>query len=98
MVEIKLIGTNGTPEYAAAQTLKELFERDIDPKTKCTILIASGVTCFGQETKDIDIVVLGYFETGFARRIRSKAKRHGNGEPEESAYRCTAPSGPPPIY
>ena len=87
MINVKIVGTPETPEYTAAETLKAIFERDTKPQEQGSILIASGVTCFGQEVKDIDLVVFGHLRGGFARKLWSRAKRGNSKELEDAAYR-----------
>ena len=77
MVDIKIIGKNKTPEYDAAESLASLFESSLPPYQRGAILIAAGFTCFGEKTKDIDLVVVGQFEKGFPSNVilaGSKAK------------------------
>lgn len=87
MIGVKIIGTPGTPEYEAAETLKAIFERDTTAREHGSILIASGVTCFGQATKDIDLVVFGHTKGAFARQLWTKARLRGNDELDDADYR-----------
>jgi AAA domain len=64
MVGIKVIGQPNTAEHEAGEALKAIFEAWLRPHQKGCILIASGFTCFGERTKDIDLVVVGQFENG----------------------------------
>ncbi len=77
---IKIKGQADTDEYKAALSLKELFQNSIQ-KDQYTgeeidgeIIIVSNVTLFGQEVKDIDIVVFANFGTGFKRRLKFRPK------------------------
>jgi len=72
-LNIKIKGNQNTEEYKDALALKEIFKRDIPEGVNGDILIISNVTLFGQETKDIDIIVLGNFEK-FNLLLNSKAK------------------------
>lgn len=56
-VNIILKGQQDTDEYKAGLKLKNIFEKFIPQKVEGDILIVSNVTLFGQEIKDIDIVV-----------------------------------------
>jgi hypothetical protein len=87
MIKVKIVGTPETPEYTAAETLKAILERDTKPQEQGSILIASGVTCFGQEVKDIDLVVFGHLKGGFARKLWSKARKLNSKELEDAEYR-----------
>jgi hypothetical protein len=72
-VKIRIKGTQGTNEYQDALKLKELFEGSIDiNSTNGEILIVSNATLFGQETKDIDLIVIGTFEK-YRCRVKTKA-------------------------
>ena len=73
-VSIRIKGSNETNEYKDALVLKQIFEAEFqDGKTNGEILIISNATLFGQEVKDVDIIVLGNFEK-YSCKIRSKAK------------------------
>ncbi|MBD1880741.1 AAA family ATPase [Coleofasciculus sp. FACHB-T130] len=67
-------GNPGSNEYQAAKTLKAIFERDIEPSRNGRILIAPNLTLYGQETKDIDIMVFNQFST-FPCTLNSKGKQ-----------------------
>jgi hypothetical protein len=69
MVDIKIIGKSKTPEYDAAESLARLFESSMPSYQRGAILIAAGFTCFGEKTKDIDLVVVGQFERGFPSNV-----------------------------
>ena len=73
-VKIRVKGDKETNEYKDALVLKEIFEKEFDNKdTNGEILIISGATLFGQEIKDIDLIVLGNFEN-YNCRVKSKAE------------------------
>jgi len=58
-VEIKLIGPVDTDEYKDALLLKTIFEEQLGIKTTGNILIINSATLFGQQIKDIDLIVIG---------------------------------------
>lgn len=69
-----------TSESSAALQLKDLFEKEFAAFNKYAsgeILIISNVTLFGQETKDIDIIVVGKLQN-FKTQINSIAKDKNN--------------------
>lgn len=82
MIDVKIVGNLDIPEYKAAQALKQIIERDMKPRERGSVLIVVGATCFGQEVKDVDLVVFGRL-SGFARELWTKAKR-GNIELEQA--------------
>lgn len=63
----------GSSEYKAAEYLRELFLREFSIHEEGRILIAPKVTCFGQDPKDIDIVVFAEFKS-VARKVWTKAE------------------------
>jgi hypothetical protein len=70
-LDVKIIGQIETPEYNAGLQLKKMFQEEIPETTESGhILIATNVTLFGQEVKDIDIVVLGKFGKGFYKNLK----------------------------
>ena len=71
VIETKSYADNSR-ERNAAQQLKERFAEELKyTGAKGKILIASSVQLFGQEVRDIDLVVLGSL-SGFKQRINSK--------------------------
>jgi hypothetical protein len=67
-------------ETMAANQLKKQLEKElsgISQFTKGEILIISNITLFGQETKDIDIVMIGILQN-FKLQINSNAKDKNN--------------------
>lgn len=74
-MEITILGNKNGPEYEAAVQLAEIIKRDIQKGENGRIIIAVGVTCFGQKVKDIDLVVVGQLEQGFKRQISSRAMK-----------------------
>lgn len=76
MIKIEIIATEdkkNSPEYKGAEYLKEMFERDFKPIENGRIIILPSVYCYGQEVKDIDIVVIGILDNVF-RNIKTKVK------------------------
>jgi len=72
-IKIRIKGSKDTNEYQDALQLKQLFESSIDlNSTNGEILIISNATLFGQETKDVDLIVMGNFEK-YSCRIKTKA-------------------------
>ncbi|MFD1874445.1 hypothetical protein [Hymenobacter bucti] len=74
-VNIILKGQQDTDEYKAGLKLKGIFENSIPQKAEGDILIVSNVTLFGQEVKDIDIVV-----TAKVKGLWNKLKFRPKGE------------------
>lgn len=72
-IKIRIKGNKDTNEYQDALELKQLLEKSINLNiTEGEILIISNATLFGQETKDIDLIVVGHFEK-YSCKIKSKA-------------------------
>lgn len=72
-IKIRIKGTSETNEYKDALELKQLFESSLDTNNLIgEILIISNATLFGQETKDVDLIVIGTFEK-YSCRVKSKA-------------------------
>ncbi|MBM2815267.1 MAG: hypothetical protein HW421_2029 [Ignavibacteria bacterium] len=73
-VNIRIKGNKDTNEYKDALVLKQIFENEFANKdTKGEILIISNAILFGQEVKDVDLIVLGNFEK-YSCKIKSKAE------------------------
>ena len=63
-VKITIKGNQETNEYKDAIALKEIFENDfINKAVEGEIIIISNATLFGQETKDVDLIVIGKFKS-----------------------------------
>lgn len=78
-IKIRIKGNQDTNEYQDALLLKQLFESSIDTQsTNGEILIVSNATLFGQEVKDIDLIVIGNFE-----KYRCKIKTRAIGPQKE---------------
>ena len=61
-IKIRIKGSTETNEYKDALELKQLFESSLDINNlNGEILIISNATLFGQETKDVDLIVIGTF-------------------------------------
>lgn len=69
-INIKIKGQSDTDEYKAGQELKALFETSIPKEIDGEIIIVSNVTLFGQEIKDVDLVVFGKIGQGFKRKLK----------------------------
>lgn len=62
-IKIRIKGNKKTNEYQDGLELKQLFKSSLDiNSTNGEILIIANATLFGQETKDIDLIVIGNFE------------------------------------
>ena len=73
-VKINIKGDQDTNEYKDALVLKQIFESEFSKSDTCgEILIISGATLFGQEVKDVDLIVLGNFEK-YSCKIKTKAE------------------------
>jgi hypothetical protein len=73
-VNITVKGNQSTPEHKDALALKEIFNKGFSNKQiKGDILIISNVTLFGQDVKDVDIVVIGSLES-LRLDIKTRAK------------------------
>lgn len=77
-VNIKIKGHETSNEYKAGLQLKEFFKSSISEEIEGSILIACNVTLFGQEVKDVDIVVIGSFGQGFVEKLKFRPKGEDN--------------------
>ena len=76
-IKIRVKGNKETNEYQDALQLKQILESSINlDLTDGDILIVSNATLFGQETKDIDLIVIGSFKK-YACKVKSKAIAKG---------------------
>lgn len=74
MIKFKIKGNTETSEYKDAVVLKGIFEDEFkESQENGEILIISNATLFGQDTKDIDIIVIGTFEN-YSKKIKTKSK------------------------
>ena len=73
-VEIKIKGSFDTPEYKDALELKKKFDSHIPKDINGQILIINNATLFGQEVKDIDLIVIGNFERKNNLKLNIKTK------------------------
>jgi hypothetical protein len=72
-IKIRIKGNKETNEYQDALELKQLLESSLDiNSTNGEILIIANATLFGQETKDVDLIVIGNFEK-YSCRVKTKA-------------------------
>lgn len=82
-VKFRIKGNKETSEYQDALFLKQNLEKEFsDNNINGEILIISNATLFGQETKDVDIIVVGTFEK-YNCRINTKAVTVKNSNKEE---------------
>lgn len=75
-LNISIKGNNETSEYQDALALKQIFEKSIPNDVNGEILIVCNATLFGQEVKDIDLIVIGKFEK-YSCKIVSSARTGG---------------------
>jgi hypothetical protein len=73
-INVKIKGQSDTDEYKAGEELKVLFEKSVPQEIEGEITIVSNVTLFGQEVKDIDLVVFGKIGQGFKRKLKFRPK------------------------
>jgi hypothetical protein len=78
-INIKLKGQADTDEYKVGLQLKKIFEspipNELDGKAvEGDITIVTNVTLFGQEVKDVDIVVFGKLGQGYKRRLKFRPR------------------------
>ena len=72
-VAIRIKGNKETSEYQDALTLKQYFDNAFSKiEISGEILIVSNATLFGQEVKDVDLIVIGSFEK-YSCKVKSKA-------------------------
>jgi hypothetical protein len=74
MTIIRILGTEDLQEFEAATQLKDIFKRSIPEEVEGEIIILPSFKCFGQEIRDIDLIVFGRFDSGFERNIKTKGK------------------------
>ena len=73
-VSIQIKGNSETNEFKDALVLKQILEKEFTgTQVNGEILIVSSATLFGQEVKDIDLIVLGNFEK-YTCKIKTKAE------------------------
>ena len=81
-IKISIKGNEETNEYQDAVALKNIFENDLKNISQDgKILIINNATLFGQEIKDVDLIVIGNFEK-YALKIKTKARTSNNEELE----------------
>jgi hypothetical protein len=73
-IRIKVKGQSDTDEYKSAQELKQIFEKTIPIDIDGDITIISNITLFGQEVRDVDLVVFGKIGQGFKRKLKFRPK------------------------
>ncbi|MBK7790216.1 MAG: AAA family ATPase [Saprospiraceae bacterium] len=73
-IKYRIKGNTETSEYQDAIVLKGIFENEFrNLQVDGEILIISNATLFGQDTKDVDIIVVGKFDNYFTR-VKTKSK------------------------
>lgn len=73
-IKYKIKGNTETYEYQDAIALKGIFESEFrNLQVDGEILIISNATLFGQDTKDVDIIVVGKFDK-YSTRVKTKSK------------------------
>lgn len=73
-IKYRIKGDNETNEYKDALDLKEIFENEFrNSPVDGEILIVSNATLFGQDTKDVDLIVIGKFEN-YSTNVKTRAK------------------------
>lgn len=78
-INIELKGQTDTDEYKVGLQLKKMFRSSIpselEGKTiEGDITIVTNVTLFGQEVKDVDIVVFGKLGQGYKRKLKFRPR------------------------
>lgn len=73
-INIKIKGQVESDEYKAGQELKAIFQKSFPQEIEGEITIVPNVTLFGQEVKDIDIVVFGKLGQGFKRKLKFRPR------------------------
>jgi hypothetical protein len=71
-IEIKLIGPEDCNEYKDALSIKQKFQEQLPESAVGKILIINSATLFGQEIKDIDLILIGNLNR-FQLNFRVKA-------------------------
>lgn len=73
-IKYKIKGNTETNEYQDAIVLKGIFENEFrNLQVDGEILIISNATLFGQDTKDVDVIIVGKFDK-YSTRIKTKSK------------------------
>ncbi|MBB6332991.1 hypothetical protein HNP24_003994 [Chryseobacterium sediminis] len=71
-VKITIKGSQETSEYAEAKKLKKTFEEYFNQNDNGEIIIIPSATLYGQEIKDIDLIVIGKLKSHLIRNIHTK--------------------------
>lgn len=84
-VKITVKGNQEAPEYRDATQLMEIFEKGFQNSNATgEVLISSNVTLYGQEVKDVDIVVLGNLNNfNLTFKTSSKTRKDKEDLPED---------------
>ena len=81
-IQVLIKGNNETNEYIDAVALKNIFDNDFKNITQDgKVLIICNATLFGQETKDVDLIVIGNFEK-YSQKIKTKSRTSNQEELE----------------
>ncbi len=64
-IQIDLYGDQTQREYTAALQLQALFQQEIPPQINGRILIYSNAQLYAQNVRELDLVVIGSFTSGF---------------------------------
>lgn len=82
MVTIELgPGDPATPEYSAAEQLRDIFERDLPPDAEGRALILPNLYLWGEKVRQIDLLALGQFEPPLRCRVTCAAESGDRREP-----------------
>ena len=78
LVNCALDQTKITPEESAALEIKKQFEKEFAkyPEAKGTLYILRSLSIFGYKVRDIDLVLIGYFDN-FVYKSKVKTKNFG---------------------
>lgn len=83
LINIKIKGQADTDEYKVGLQLKKMFETSIPDELDGKVIegnisIVTNVTLFGQEVKDVDIVVFGKLGQGYKRKLKFRPRNEEN--------------------
>ena len=81
-IQVFIKGNSETNEYQDAVALKNIFDNNLKKISQDgKILIICNATLFGQETKDVDLIVVGNFEK-YSQKIKTKSRTSNQDELE----------------
>lgn len=78
-VNITVTGNRDTNEFKDAEDLEKILRKDLPDHINGKILIVSNVTLFGQDTKDVDLVMIGFLEN-YSLELNVAAKGRVSGK------------------